>query len=482
MLDLKTGNFINGELVDGDTEKLLVSINPATGSQLTEIKLASLQQANHTVEIAKKNQKKWAELSGKERGRILHKTAELIRQNRDRLAKLETLDAGKPISETPEADIDSAADCFEYFSAIAHTMQSEHIPVDGGFAYTTLDPLGVVLAIGAWNYPFQIASWKTAPALACGNSVIFKPSELTPITASELAKILKKAGLPDGVFNVLNVETKTIVNLCAHKDIAKVSITGSVETGKKVMSQSASTLKHITMELGGKSPLIIFKDADMDIAVQSAINANFYTQGEICTNGTRVFVERPVYENFLSVIKNATEALKVGDPLDPETDIGSLISKQHIQKVLSYIKSGIDEGAKIIAGGLQVTKGNLKNGNFIQPTIFSDVKDNMKIAREEIFGPVMCVMPFDTEIEVIERANNTELGLAAGVITKNLSKGHRVAKALEAGICWVNSYNLTPVNIPFGGKKMSGLGRENGWAAVENYTERKTIFVAIEQE
>jgi betaine-aldehyde dehydrogenase len=482
MLDLKTGNFINGELVDGDTEKLLVSINPATGSQLTEIKLASLQQANHTVEIAKKNQKKWAELSGKERGRILHKTAELIRQNRDRLAKLETLDAGKPISETPEADIDSAADCFEYFSAIAHTMQSEHIPVDGGFAYTTLDPLGVVLAIGAWNYPFQIASWKTAPALACGNSVIFKPSELTPITASELAKILKKAGLPDGVFNVLNVETKTIVNLCAHKDIAKVSITGSVETGKKVMSQSASTLKHITMELGGKSPLIIFKDADMDIAVQSAINANFYTQGEICTNGTRVFVERPVYENFLSVIKNATEALKVGDPLDPETDIGSLISKQHMQKVLSYIKSGIDEGAKIITGGLQVTKGNLKNGNFIQPTIFSDVKDNMKIAREEIFGPVMCVMPFDTEIEVIERANNTELGLAAGVITKNLSKGHRVAKALEAGICWVNSYNLTPVNIPFGGKKMSGLGRENGWAAVENYTERKTIFVAIEQE
>jgi len=482
MLDLKTGNFINGELVDGDTEKLLVSINPATGSQLTEIKLASLQQANHTVEIAKKNQKKWAELSGKERGRILHKTAELIRQNRDRLAKLETLDAGKPISETPEADIDSAADCFEYFSAIAHTMQSEHIPVDGGVAYTTLDPLGVVLAIGAWNYPFQIASWKTAPALACGNSVIFKPSELTPITASELAKILKKAGLPDGVFNVLNVETKTIVNLCAHKDIAKVSITGSVETGKKVMSQSASTLKHITMELGGKSPLIIFKDADMDIAVQSAINANFYTQGEICTNGTRVFVERPVYENFLSVIKNATEALKVGDPLDPETDIGSLISKQHMQKVLSYIKSGIDEGAKIIAGGLQVTKGNLKNGNFIQPTIFSDVKDNMKIAREEIFGPVMCVMPFDTEIEVIERANNTELGLAAGVITKNLSKGHRVAKALEAGICWVNSYNLTPVNIPFGGKKMSGLGRENGWAAVENYTERKTIFVAIEQE
>ena len=482
MLDLKTGNFINGELVDGDTEKLLVSINPATGSQLTEIKLASLQQANHTVEIAKKNQKKWAELSGKERGRILHKTAELIRQNRDRLAKLETLDAGKPISETPEADIDSAADCFEYFSAIAHTMQSEHIPVDGGFAYTTLDPLGVVLAIGAWNYPFQIASWKTAPALACGNSVIFKPSELTLITASELAKILKKAGLPDGVFNVLNVETKTIVNLCAHKDIAKVSITGSVETGKKVMSQSASTLKHITMELGGKSPLIIFKDADMDIAVQSAINANFYTQGEICTNGTRVFVERPVYENFLSVIKNATEALKVGDPLDPETDIGSLISKQHMEKVLSYIKSGIDEGAKIIAGGLQVTKGNLKNGNFIQPTIFSDVKDNMKIAREEIFGPVMCVMPFDTEIEVIERANNTELGLAAGVITKNLSKGHRVAKALEAGICWVNSYNLTPVNIPFGGKKMSGLGRENGWAAVENYTERKTIFVAIEQE
>ena len=480
MLDLKTGNFINGELVEGDTEKLLVSINPATGSQLTKIKLASLQQANHTVEIAKKGQKKWAELSGKERGRILHKTAELIRQNRDRLAKLETLDAGKPISETPEADIDSAADCFEYFSSIAHTMQSEHIPVDGGFAYTTLDPLGVVLAIGAWNYPFQIASWKTAPALACGNSVIFKPSELTPITATELGKILKDAGLPDGVFNVLNVETKTVVNLCAHEDISKVSLTGSVETGKKVMSQSASTLKHITMELGGKSPLIIFADADMDVAVESAINANFYTQGEICTNGTRVFVERPIYEKFLNLVKNTTENLKIGDPLDPETDIGSLISKQHMQKVMSYIKSGIDEGAKIISGGSQITEGNLKNGNFIQPTIFVDVKDNMKIAQEEIFGPVMCVIPFDTESEVIERANNTNLGLAAGVITSNLSKGHRVAKALEAGICWVNSYNLTPVNIPFGGKKMSGLGRENGWAAVESYTERKTIYVAID--
>ena len=239
-------------------------------------------------------------------------------------------------------------------------MQSEHIPVDGGFAYTTLDPLGVVLAIGAWNYPFQIASWKTAPALACGNSVIFKPSELTPITASELGKILKDAGLPDGVFNVLNVETKTVVDLCAHEDISKVSLTGSVETGKKVMSQSASTLKHITMELGGKSPLIIFADADMDVAVQSAINANFYTQGEICTNGTRVFVERPIYEKFLNLIKNRTENLKIGDPLDPETDIGSLISKQHMQKVMSYIKSGIDEGAKIISGGSQITEGNSK--------------------------------------------------------------------------------------------------------------------------
>jgi len=286
MLDFKVGNYIAGNPIEGDSDLIVDSHNPATGELLAKVHYASLEQAENAVAAAKAGQAEWAALSGVERGRILNETARLIRKNRMRLAKLETQDVGKPISETPEADIDSAADCFEYFASIAQTLQSEHIPVDGGFAYTTRDPVGVVFAIGAWNYPFQIASWKTA--------------EMTPITAVELGKILKQAGVPDGVFNVLHVDRDIAAKLCAHTDINKVSLTGSVATGKIVMKQSASTLKHITMELGGKSPLIIFADADMDIAIESALYANFYTQGEICTNGTRVFVERPIYEDFIA--------------------------------------------------------------------------------------------------------------------------------------------------------------------------------------
>ena len=479
MLDFKVANYIGGELVTGDSGISVDTHNPATGELLASVKYASPAQAERAVKAAIAGQDKWADFSGVERGRILNEAARLIRKNRMRLATLETQDVGKPISETPEADIDSAADCFEYFAAIAQTLQSEHIRVEGGFAYTSHDPLGVVFAIGAWNYPFQIASWKSAPALACGNSVIFKPSEMTPITAVELGKILKQAGLPDGVFNVLHVDRDMAASLCAHKDIAKVSITGSVQTGKAVMAQSASTLKRITMELGGKSPLIIFADADMDIAIESALYANFYTQGEICTNGTRVFVERPVYEEFLDRMKETAQALKFGDTLDPETDIGSLISAEHMAKVLGYIEIGKQQGARLITGGTRKMEGDLAKGYFVEPTIFADVSDDMTIAKEEIFGPVMSVLPFDTEEDVISRANDTELGLAAGVITENLSRGHRVAAKLDAGICWINTYNITPVNIPFGGKKMSGIGRENGWAAVNHFTERKTVFVAL---
>lgn len=479
MLDFNVANFIDGKNVDGRSGTLVKSCNPATGEVLCNVKYASSKQANDAVKVAAAGQIKWATLSGAERGRILNEAARLIRKDRMRLARLESQDAGKPISESPEADIDSAADCFEYFAAISQTLQSEHIKVDEGFAYTSRDPVGVVFAIGAWNYPFQIASWKTAPALACGNAVIFKPSEMTPVTAGELGKILKKAGVPDGVFNVLHIDRDIAASLCAHKDIAKVSITGSVETGKAVMAQSASTLKHITMELGGKSPIIIFEDADMDIAIESALYANFYTQGEICTNGTRVFVQRPVYKAFLARMKKTAEALKLGDTLDPETDMGSLISKPHMEKVLGYIETGKREGARLVTGGERDTDGDLSKGNYVKPTIFADVTDEMTIAKDEIFGPVMCVLPFDDEHEVISRANDTELGLAAGVITENLSRGHRVASKLDAGICWINTYNITPVNIPFGGKKMSGIGRENGWAAVDHFTERKTIFVAL---
>ena len=481
MLDFEVKNYLGGAAAEGEGLTIVDTQNPATGEVLAKVKYVSDAQIEAAIKHAQKGQAIWARMSGAERGRILNETARLIRKNRMRIATLESQDTGKPISESPEADVDSAADCFEYFASIAQTLQSEHIPVEGGFAYTTRDPVGIVFAIGAWNYPFQIASWKSAPALACGNAVVFKPSELTPINAVELAKILTEAGLPDGVFNVLHMTRDQAAGLCAHKQVSKVSLTGSVATGQIVMAQSASTLKHITMELGGKSPLVIFADADMDVAVEAAHFANFYTQGEICTNGTRVFVERPVYDEFLKRIKDVAEGLKLGDTLDPDTEIGSLISEDHMNKVLNYIDLGKSEGARLVTGGNRAANGDLSKGNYVQPTIFADCTDDMTIVKEEIFGPVMCVLPFDDEAEVIARANDSEMGLAAGVITENLSKGHRVARDLDAGVVWVNTYNLTPVNIPFGGKKMSGIGRENGWAAVDHFTERKTIFVALKE-
>jgi betaine-aldehyde dehydrogenase len=482
MLEFDVTNFIDGKMVVGESDRVVDSINPANGELLAKVRYASAEQAESAVQAAVAGQKLWASYSGVQRGRILSEVARLIRQNRMRIAKLEAMDAGKPISETPEADVDSAADCFEYFAAIAQTLQSEHIQVDGGFAYTTRAPLGVVFAIGAWNYPFQIASWKSAPALACGNSIIFKPAGPTPVTALELAKLMQQAGVPDGVFNVIHIGREIAATLCAHKDVAKVSLTGSVGTGQTVMAQCASTLKHVTMELGGKSPLIIFDDADMDTAIESALFANFYTQGEICTNGTRVFVQRPVYESFLQRMAARTEQLKLGDTLDPATDMGALIDPGHMETVLDYIRIGKAEGARLVTGGEPATEGALARGNFVKPTIFADCTDDMTIVREEIFGPVMSVLPFDTEDEVIRRANDSELGLAAGVITENLSRAHRVVAQLEAGTCWVNTYNRTPVNMPFGGMKMSGIGRENGWAAVDHFTERKTVFVAISKQ
>lgn len=479
MLEIEVANFIDGKIVVGDSGRMVDSINPANGQLLASVHYASQQQAETALEAALAGQKLWASYGGTRRGRILDEAARLIRANRMRLAELESLDAGKPISETPEADIDSAADCFEYFASIARTMQSEHIPVDGGFAYTIRQPVGVVFAIGAWNYPFQIASWKSAPALACGNAVIFKPAEPTPITAVELGKLLLQAGVPSGVFNVLHVGRDVASSLCASKGVAKVSLTGSVETGKAVMAQCASTLKHITMELGGKSPLIVFDDAHMDTAVESAIMANFYTQGEICTNGTRVFVQRGIYEEFIRRVVDRTRMLKLGDPLDPKTTVGPLINPGHLDRVLQFIEAGKREGARLVVGGSRALDGVLGKGSYMQPTIFADCTDAMTIVKEEIFGPVMSILTFDTEEEVVQRANDSELGLAAGVITENISKAHRVVAQLEAGVCWINAYNRTPVNMPFGGFKMSGIGRENGWAAVDHFTERKTVFVAI---
>ena len=413
------------------------------------------------------------------RGRVLRRAADIIRSRNAELSRLETLDTGKPISETTVADASSGADCLEYFGGIAASIAGEHIDLGGSFAYTRREPLGVVAAIGAWNYPIQIASWKAAPALACGNAVLFKPSELTPLTALKLAEILQEAGLPDGVFNVLQGAGETGSALASHPGVDKISLTGSVPTGRKVMAAAGAGIKATTMELGGKSPLIVFDDADLDNAVGGAMLGNFYSSGQICSNGTRVFVHRRVRDDFLARLLRRTEAIRLGDPLDERTQMGPLISAAQREKVLNYIDIGKREGAALLAGGGLPALQGLERGFYVEPTIFADVTDGMRIAREEIFGPVMSVLTFDDEDEAVARANATEFGLAAGVFTRDIQRGHRVIARLEAGTCWINAYNLTPVEVPFGGVKRSGVGRENARAAIEHYTKLKSVYVEM---
>ncbi|KAM6922091.1 4-trimethylaminobutyraldehyde dehydrogenase [Xenentodon cancila] len=365
---------------------------------------------------------------------------------------------------------------------MAGTLAGQHIQLPGGaFAYTRREPLGVCVGIGAWNYPFQIASWKSAPALACGNAMVFKPSPMTPVTAVILAEIYKEAGAPDGLFCVVQGGAETGSLLCYHPKVAKVSFTGSVPTGKKVMEMSAKGVKPVTLELGGKSPLIIFNDCDLENAVKGALMANFLSQGEVCCNGTRVFVQRSIMPQFLEKVVKRTKAILVGDPLLESTRMGALISKPHLEKVLGFVSQAKKEGARVLCGGEPFIPSNsqLKEGYFMSPCVLDNCRDDMTCVKEEIFGPVMCVLPFDTEEEVIGRANNTSFGLASGVFTRDISRAHRVAENLEAGTCFINNYNTSPVEVPFGGYKMSGFGRENGQVTVEYYSQLKTVVVEM---
>jgi betaine-aldehyde dehydrogenase len=336
----------------------------------------------------------------------------------------------------------------------------------------------VVAGIGAWNYPLQIACWKAAPALAFGNAMIFKPAELTPLSAVQLQQVFLQAGMPEGIFQVVQGYAETGQLLTRHPEIRKVSLTGEVGTGKAVMSDASASLKAVTLELGGKSPLVIFADARLDQAVSGALLANFYSAGEVCSNATRVFVHLSIKAEFLRRLIARVGAMRIGDPLDPATQVGSLISEQHMQKVLAYIARGRAEGARVLVGGERRVSGELRKGFFVAPTVFDECQDHMSIVREEIFGPVMSVLEFDDEEEVIARANATEFGLAAGVFTNDLTRAHRVIARLQAGTCWINHYNVTPIELPFGGVKMSGLGRENGRAAMEHYTQLKSVYVA----
>lgn len=476
----QTPLYFDGRPQTATSGETFVTRNPATGGVLAEVQQASQADVDNAVASAQRGQALWASMSGVERSRVLLRAVELLRERNEELAKLEVLDTGKPLQEALYVDIQTGADVIEYYAGLAAKIQGEHQDLgNGNFYFTRREPLGVCAGIGAWNYPIQIACWKSAPALAAGNAMVFKPSEETPLTAMKLAEIYSEAGLPDGVFNVVQGDARVGQALTAHPDIAKVSFTGESGTGKRVMADSASNLKQVTMELGGKSPLVIFDDTPVDNAVSAAMLANFYTQGEVCTHGTRVFVQDALYDAFCEQLAQRTEALIVGDPMDMQTQIGALISPQHMEKVLSYIESGKNSGARLLVGGERDINGNNADGAFVQPTVFVDCEDHMAHVREEIFGPVMSVLRFSDEAEVIRRANDTPYGLAAGVFTKDFSRAHRVINQLQAGICWINSWGASPAEMPVGGYKESGIGRENGIESLYHYTQTKSIFVEL---
>ena len=473
-------NYIHGQYLSNTSGEAFEVINPATAevSYLVEVADDAIQQA--AIESAKAGFAIWSRMPAIERSRILLKAVALLREHNDELAAIEVLDTGKPWQEASVVDVVTGADSIEYFAGLAPTIEGIQQQVGDDFFYTRREPLGICAGIGAWNYPLQIACWKSAPALACGNVMIFKPSEETPQGALKLAEIFTQAGLPDGVFNVVQGDGKVGAWLTSDKDIAKVSFTGEVGTGKKVMASAASSLKEVTMELGGKSPLIVFDDADIDNAVSAAMLGNFYTQGEICTNGTRVFVHDAVYPAFVErLLERTRNNIICGDPMDPETNFGALISKDHQQKVLELIDMAKAEGAELLAGGHALSPDNVPNGHFVAPTIFK-CTDEMTISQKEVFGPVMSLLTFCDEDDVIARANNTQLGLAAGVFTQDITRAHRVIHQLEAGICWINAYGASPSEMPVGGYKLSGIGRENGSETIKAYTQTKAVYIGMQ--
>ncbi|WP_435259517.1 betaine-aldehyde dehydrogenase [Thioclava sp. FR2] len=472
----KASHFVDGAYVEDTQGAKIEVIFPATGEVIAELHEATPSIVDRALASARRAQAEWARVRPVERSRILRRAVDLIRERGEELAQLETLDTGKPIQETRVADWPSGADALEFFAGLAPTVTGETVPLGQDFVYTLREPVGVCVGIGAWNYPSQIACWKSAPALALGNAMVFKPSEVTPLGALKLAEIFVEAGLPAGLFNVIQGRGAVGAALVTDPRTDKVSLTGSVPTGQKVYAAAASGIRNVTMELGGKSPLIIFDDASVEDAVGAAMLANFYSTGQICSNGTRVFVQKGIKTQFLKRLKERAEAITLGDPRKDDTQLGPLVSAAQLDKVMGYVEKAKSEGGTLVTGG---KRAPMNDGFYVEPTVFADITDDMTLAREEVFGPVMAVLDFETEAEVIGRANATEFGLAAGVFTADLARGHRVIGQLQAGTCWINAYNLTPVEAPFGGMKMSGVGRENGRAAVEHYTQVKTVYVGM---
>lgn len=480
IINMQQHLYIHGGYIKADSNESFETINPATNQVICKVDQASEDDVEKAVISAEKGFAVWSAMSAVERSRILLKAVAILRKRNDDLAALEVMDTGKPLQEANCVDIMSGADVIEYYAGLIPALQGTQQDLDSNtFFISKREPLGVCAGIGAWNYPIQIACWKSAPCLAAGNAMIFKPSEETPLSVLKLAEIYTEAGMPPGVFNVVQGDYRVGQYLSRHPRIAKISFTGSCDTGKKVMTDAAETLKELTLELGGKSPLIIFNDANLDNAVSGALLANFYTQGEVCTNGTRVFVQSGVYDTFIEKAKQRSEAIKLGNPMNLDTQMGSLISAKHLDKVMGYINQAKDSNARLICGGNRHNSDDTRDGFFVEPTIFADCEDDMAHVTDEIFGPVMSVLRFTDETEVIERANDTSFGLAAGVFTQDINRAHRVINQLQAGICWINSWGDSPAEMPVGGYKQSGIGRENGPETLKHYTQVKSLFIRM---
>jgi len=472
-------SLIGGELVPSTTGETFTTIHPGTNAVICEVEQAGEREVDAAVASAREGFEVWSSMTAMDRSRILRRAVQIIRERNDDLAALDTLDAGRPIAETTSVDVPTGADVIEFYAGVAPTLHGETLDFPGGFARMRREPLGVCAGIGAWNYPIQIAMWKSGLALACGNAMIFKPAEVTPLSALALAEIYLEAGVPPGVFNVVQGDARVGRMLVGHPDIAKVSLTGEVTTGQAVMADAAATLKKVTLELGGKSPIVVFDDADVDSARNAALTNNFFSTGQVCSNGTRVFVQRGVYEEFLDGVAERVASLRVGDPFDPETMIGPLVSREHHDKVMGYMDLARASGARHIVGGDAPDDPELAAGNYVTPAVFADCADDMGFVTDEVFGPLMAVLPFDDEAEVVARANGTPYGLSGAVFSRDLARANRVANSIEAGSVWINDYGTLPESVPFGGYKRSGIGRENGYHSIEHYTQVKMIYTNL---
>jgi len=475
--------FINNAWRDASGGGTLDVINPATEEVIAAVASAEQQDVDAAVAAARAAlDGPWSTLSARERGRLVWRIGETLLERADEIARLETLHNGKPIFESRQIEVPAAAECFQYYAGWADKIHGETVPVKGNYlTYTLREPVGVVAAIVPWNFPILLTAWKVAPALACGNTVIVKPASQTPLTAIALAEIAADVGLPPGVLNVLTGPGSKVGRmLVEHPGIDKIAFTGDTTTGRQIMKGSAETLKRITLELGGKSPNIVFPDADLDAAIRGATTGIFYGKGEVCAAGSRLLVDRSIKHEFIDKVAARAKKLAPGDPMDPKTRLGAIASKRQLETDLRYIEQARQEGAELVAGGARADIGTGK-GYFLQPTVFDNVSPDMTIAREEVFGPVLATIEFADVDEAIARANDSSYGLAAAVWTRDIKKAHYVARRLQAGTVWINTYNIYDTAAAFGGYKQSGFGREMSVHALEHYTQVKSVWVDLNQ-